>query len=60
MNLPLILLSVLSTPLVAFLICFNIGVRRGDRADLGSVPKGFVDRMASRVAGLHVRRTPHS
>lgn len=36
------------------LICFVVGVHRGDRADLDSAPGGLCSRFARRAAGLHV------
>lgn len=43
-----------SAALVLGLICFVVGVQRGDRAELGLVPTGPCSRFARRVAGLHV------
>lgn len=46
--------GMVSATLALGLICFVIGVQRGDRAELDLAPTGLCSRFARRVAGLHV------
>lgn len=46
--------GIASAALVLGLVCFVVGVLRGDRAELGLAPTGPCSRFARRVAGLHV------
>lgn len=40
---------------VAFLVFTVVGVRNGDRGDLGSPPRNRIDAITRRVAGVGVR-----
>lgn len=54
MNLVLAVTGVASASLAILGICVVIGVHRGDRVRLGSVPAGSLARFARRATGLHV------
>lgn len=53
-TLAIVVAGIVSATLVLGLICFVVGVQRGDRGELGLAPTSPCSRFARRVAGLHV------
>jgi hypothetical protein len=47
---------VLLLALVAFFVMVVVGIRKGDRSGLTSVPRNRLDAITRRVAGVGVRR----